>query len=283
MLLLVLALLLQAADGGDLHRQGVQLYKQQKYTEAISALEQAVKTEKPDSPQYRESSLIIGQSYYMLSQAPKAIPWLEKLSNVNEANYMLGYAYLQAGQQARSEEAFARLFGLKPDSAGAHLLAGQMMLKQEYETQGVAEIKTALQLDPRIPEAHYLLGITAIFRGRFDDAVAALREEVAINPNFAMAWYRLGDVHARQEQCDAAIPNLQRAVWLNPDFSGPYILLGKCYFRQRNFENAEGILRRGLKIDPNNSSGQYLLGQTLIAEGKTEEGKALLEKRKARQ
>ena len=280
MLLLVLALLLQAAAVGDLHRQGVQLYKQQKYTEAIGALEQAVKTEKPDSPEYRESSLMIGQSYYMLSQAPKAIPWLEKLSNVNEANYMLGYAYLQAGQQAHSEEAFARLFGLKAESAGAHLVAGQMMLKQEYETQGIAEIKTALRLDPRIPEAHYLLGVTAIFRGRFDEAIEALREEVAINPNFAMAWYRLGDVQARQEQCDAAIPNLQRAVWLNPDFSGPYILLGKCYFRQRNFENAEGILRRGLKIDPNNSSGQYLLGQTLIAEGKTEEGKALLEKRK---
>lgn len=280
MLLLVFALLLQAAGGVDLHRQGVQLYKQQKYTEAIGALEQAVKTEKSDSSEYRESSLIIGQSYYMLSQAPKAIPWLEKLSNVNEANYMLGYAYLQAGQQARSQDAFARLFGLKPESAAAHLVAGQMMLKQEYETQGIAEIKTALRLDPRIPEAHYLLGITAIFRGRFDEAAAALREEVAINPNFAMAWYRLGDVQARQEQCDAAIPNLQRAVWLNPDFSGPYILLGKCYFRQHNFENAEGILRRGLKIDPNNSSGQYLLGQTLIAEGKTEEGKALLEKRK---
>jgi tetratricopeptide (TPR) repeat protein len=280
MLLLVFALLLQAGARSDLHRQGVQLYKQQKYADAITALEQAVKAEKPDSPEYRESSLMIGQSYYMLSQAPKAIPWLEKLTGVNEANYMLGYAYLQAGQPERSEQAFARLFGLKPESAGAHLVAGQMMLKQEYEPQGIAEIRKALQLNPHLPEAHYLLGITAIFRSRFDEAIAALTEETAINPNFAMAWYRLGDAHARQNHCDLAIPNLQRAVWLNPDFSGPYILLGKCYFRQRNFENAEGILRRGLVLDPNNSSGQYLLGQTLIAEGKTEEGKALLEKRK---
>jgi tetratricopeptide (TPR) repeat protein len=282
MLALVLALMLQAAPPENLHNRGVQLYKQQKYAGAVAALEQAVKDEKPDTLEYRESSLLIGQSYYMLSQAPKAIPWLEKITSVNEANYMLGYAYLQANQPERSQQAFARLFGLNPATPGAHLVAGQMMLKQEYEVQGVAEINKALAMDPRLPQAHYLLGITAIFRGRFDEAAADLTKEVAVNPNFAMAWYRLGDVQARQEHCDAAIPNLQRAVWLNPDFSGPYLVLGKCYFRQRNFANAEGILKRALLIDPNNSSGQYLLGQTLIAEGKTEEGKAILEKRKER-
>lgn len=286
MLLLVFALLLAAAPADlhkpDLHKTGIALYKQQKYAEAIQALEQAVKAEKPDSPEYRESALVIGQSYYMLSQAPKAIPWLEKIPGVNEANYMLGYAWLQAGEPRRSEEAFARLFGLDAGSAGAHLVAGQMMLKQEYEAQGLAEIQTALRIDPKLPEAHYLVGITAMFRGRFEEAISALKYEVAINPNFAMAWYRLGDAHARQENCGLAIPDLQRAIWLNPDFSGPYILLGKCYFRERNFENAEGILRRGLLLDPNNSSGQYLLGQTLMAEGKKEEGRAILEKRKDR-
>ncbi len=48
----------------------------------------------------------------MLSQAAKAIPWLEKVPAVNEANYMLGYAYIMANQLDRSEAAFARLFKL---------------------------------------------------------------------------------------------------------------------------------------------------------------------------
>jgi len=73
---------------------------------------------------------------------------------------------------------------------------------------------------------------------------------------------------------------LQRAVWLNQEFSGPYILLGKCYSKMGRLADAEGILKRALEIDPNNHSARYLLGQTLMAEGKRDEGRAVLERLK---
>ena len=281
---LLLALLLSTEAFTDPapspHAQGVALYREQKYADAITALQAASKTESVDSPEYRESALLIGQSYFMLSKAPLAIPWLEKVPAVNEANYMLGYAYLQTSQRDKSAAAFARLFNVPPDSAAAHLLAGQMMLKQEYETDAVAEITKALTLDPKLPEANFLLGEIAIFRGRLDEGITRLNAELALNPNFSMTWYRRGDAYVRQENWDQAIPDLQRAVWLNPDFSGPYILLGRCYFKKHDFSNAEGILRRALKLDPNNHAANYLLGQTLVAEGKAEEGRALLQSMK---
>ena len=112
-MLLFLVLLAAVNAPSNQHQRGVELYKQQKYNEAIATLQEAVKAEKPDSVDYKESVLLIGQSYFMLSQAPKAIPWLEKVSNVNEANYMLGYAYLQTKQPNESEAAFARLLNLK--------------------------------------------------------------------------------------------------------------------------------------------------------------------------
>ena len=217
----LIALWFALSGATALHQRGVELYKQKKYADAIAALEEAVKTENGATPEYRESVLMIGQSYYMLSQAPKAIPWLEKLPAINEANYMLGYAYLQAGQADRSEAAFARLFGLAPSTASAHLLAGQMMLKQEYEAQALAEINKALSLNSKLPEACYLLGVVAIYRGRFDEAEADLKQELAVNPSFAMAWYRLGDAYARREQLDEAIPDLQRAVWSTPSTVDP--------------------------------------------------------------
>jgi tetratricopeptide (TPR) repeat protein len=263
------------------HARGVELYKAQKYNEAISVLQQAFKAEDPQSAEYRESALLIGQSYFMLSQAPQAIPWLEKVSTINEANYMLGYAYLQAAQLELSEAAFARLFELKPDSAKAHLLAAQMMLKKQYEDQAMMEVNKALALDPKLPQAHFLRGEMYLFGGQLDDGIGELKAELENDPNFAMAWYRLGDAYTRKEDWATAIPDLQRAVWLNPDYSGPYILLGKCYFKQSNFSNADGILRRALKLDPNNESAIYLLGQTLMAEGRQDEGRAELEKLRA--
>jgi tetratricopeptide (TPR) repeat protein len=263
------------------HQRGVEYYKQQKYLEAIAALETAVQSEQPKTPEYRESVLLIGQSYFMLSQAPKAIPWLEKAPDSNEANYMLGYAYLQTKQPAQSETAFARLFGIASDTANGHLLAAQMMMKQEYEPEAQAEAQKAIALDARLPEAHFVLAEIAIFRGRFDDAISSLNAELAVNPSYSMAWYRLGDAYSRQEHWEQAIPNLQRAVWLNPDFSGPFILLGKCYFKTGNYSNAEGILKRAILLDPRNQSANYLLGQTLEVEGKKPEAQAVFETLKA--
>ena len=280
MLSFALALLLAGNTIPGLHQQGVQFYKEQKYADAITALQESVRTEDPASPDYKESVLLIGQSYFMLKQAPKAIPWLEKVTHVNEANYMLGYAYLQTKQPDQSEAAFARLFNVSANSASAHLLAGEMMLKQEYEPEAVLEVKKALAIDPKLPQAHFLLAEVAIHRGRLDEAIGDLEHELAINSGFSMAWYRLGDAYCRQENWTAAIPNLQRAVWLNPDFSGPYILLGKCYFKTANYSNAEGILKRALLLDPRNYSATYLLGQTLMNEDKKDEGRQVLEKLK---
>jgi tetratricopeptide (TPR) repeat protein len=263
------------------HQRGVVLYKAQKYSEAITALTEAAQTEDPKSAEYQESALLIGQSYFMLSQAPKAIPWLAKVRSANEANYMLGYAYLQENQPAESRQSFARLFGLDPNSPSAHLLAAQMMMKKQYEDHALVEVRKAIELDPKLPEAHFLLAEISIYQGRLDEGIAALNTEIALNPNFSMSWYRRGDAYARQEKWDVAIPDLQRAIWLNPDFSGPYILLGKCYFKKGDYTNAEGILRRGLQLDPNNLSGNYLLGQTLMLAGKQEEGRAVLERWKA--
>jgi tetratricopeptide (TPR) repeat protein len=259
------------------HQRGVDLYKAHKYNEAITALGEAAQAEDPKSADFQESALLIGQSYFMLSQAPKAIPWLEKVRSANEANYMLGYAYLQENRPAESRQAFARLFGLDPNSPSAHLLAAQMMIKKEYEDQALIEIHKAIELDPKLPEAHFLLGEISIYQGRLDEGIVALNTEISLNPNFSMSWYRRGDAYSRQEKWDSAIPDLQRAVWLNPDFSGPYILLGKCYFKKGDYSNAEGILRRGLQLDPNNLSGNYLLGQSLLLAGRQEEGRAILE------
>ncbi len=270
-----------AAATNSAHQRGLELYAQKNYADAIPAFEEAAKTENPESAAFKESSLLIGQSYFQLSQAPKAIPWLERVTSVNEANYMLGYAYLQTRRLDDSRAAFARLFAVPPESAAGHLLAGQMMLKKEYEAEAAKEITKALELDAGLPQARFLLGEIALYRGRLAEAVELLTKELALDPNYSMAWYRRGDAYTRQENYAAAIPDLQRAVWLNPDFSGPFILLGKCYFKTASYGNAEGILRRALILDPNNASATYLLGQTLMLEGKKEEGRTVLERWKA--
>lgn len=278
----VLALSVQAhAQVLGLHQEGVEKFKAHQYAAAIDLLSRASPSEPKGSPDFNESMVIIGQSYFMLSQAPKAIPYLEKVAGLVDADYMLGYAYIENSQPDQSEAAFARLFRLDPKSAQGHLLAGQMLIKKGFEREASIELQKALALQPSLPETNFLLAEISLYQGRVPEGIGYLQKELSVNPNFSMAWYRLGDAYSRQQQWDEAIPELQRAIWLNTDFSGPYFLLGKCYLKQKNYSNAEGILRKALLLDPQNASGMYLLGQVLMAEGKSEEAHAEMEKVKA--
>lgn len=263
------------------HQDGVQQYKAHKYTEAIAAFETAVKDEKPDTPEYRESVLLIGQSYFMLGQATAAIPWLEKLTSVNEANYMLGFAYLQSGQAQPAQAAFARLFGVQPDSASAHLVTAQMLLRAAYEDRALAEASQAVETDPNLPGAHFVLAEAELAKGSPESAIADLTKELTIDPTFAMAWYQLGDAKVRLRRWKDAIADVQRSIWLNPDFSGAFILLGRCFYETGDFSNAEGTLRKALTLEPENRPANYYLGRSLIAEGRSQEGTAILEKLKS--
>ncbi len=258
------------------------LYRQHEYAKAAVLFEKAAATEPKDSKEYRESVLFLGQSYYLTGKVPEAVPWLEKAQqsgvSLVELSYMLGNAYIQTHQPDKASNAFAVMFGFKPDSAAAHLITAQQMMHQEFEEDAKSELQKALAIDPRIPQAHYMLGELATFRADIDTAVQELIHEIAINPDFAMAYYKLGDAYSRREQWNLAIPQLERSIWLNPTYSGPYILLGKGYFKLGELSNAEGSLRRAIAMDPNNYSAHYILGQTLMQEGKTEDGKKMLER-----
>lgn len=277
MLSIALLLLMLADD----HSAGVEFYKQRQFAKTIESLVRAVATEKPGTPEYRESAVILGQSYYLTAHLPEAVAWLQKAVDdgvrINEVYYMLGNCYIQQREPVKSRAAFAAMFSVPFESAAAHLLTAQFMIRQEFEEFAQKELERAVELDPKIPQAHYLLGMMAIFRNDLDKGMEEMRQEIAINPDFAMAHYKLGDAYTRREDWDAAIPPLQRAVWLNPDYSGPYILLGKAYFKKKDLGSAEGMLRRAIKMDPANYQAHYILGQVLIQAGKTEEGRRMLE------
>ena len=265
----------------DDHAAGVQLYKQQQFAKTIETLERAVAVEQRGTPEYRESAVILGQSYYLSARMPEASAWLQKAVDdgvhINEVFYMLGNCYIQQREPAKSRAAFAAMFSVPFESAAAHLLTAQFMIRQEFEEFAQKELVRALELDPKIPQAHYLMGIMAIFRNELDQAMNELRQEIAINPDFAMAYYKLGDAYTRREEWDSAIPPLQRSVWLNPDYSGPYILLGRAYFKKNDLGSAEGMLRRAIQMDPRNYQAHYMLGQVLLKAGKSDEGRKLLE------
>jgi tetratricopeptide (TPR) repeat protein len=252
--------------------------------DALRAIEQltAVVDRLPEgSLERREAVQVLGLSHYLAGHLAEALPFLEKTREIApdnlELSYALGMAYIQTRQPAKARESWARTFRTAPDSAAAHLVTAQMMIRAGMDEMAEAELRQALAKDARLPHAHFLLGQTALFRGRLDEAVTLLERETLISPGDSTAFYRLGDAYARQLKWDEAIASLQRSIWLNPYFSGPYILLGRAYLKKGDTGTAEGMLRRAVQYDPNNKAAHYMLGQLLQQTGRTEEARRELE------
>jgi tetratricopeptide (TPR) repeat protein len=266
-----------AAFVGTPHQIAVDLYREHKYPEAAEAFRKALETEKPGDADFDESNLLLGQSLFLTGKSTEAIPYLRKAKQTNEVLYMLGTAAIKIRELPQAEAAFATMYGVDAASAAAHLITAQMMIRADLEDEAEKEAQQALEVDPRLPQARYVLAEIRTFHGASDDAIALLKQEIAINPDFAMAYYKLGDAYTRKSDWRTAIVYLQKSIWLNPDFSGPYILLGKCYLNLDQLPDAEGVLRHAIAVDPKNYSAHYLLGTVLTRQGKTEEGRAILE------
>jgi tetratricopeptide (TPR) repeat protein len=271
---------LKVLDQADARIQlltGVALYHADRRREAIEVLERVRPRLSDGSIERREAEQVLGLSLYLEGRFADAIPWLERtraaLPDNLELNFTLGQAYIQTGNAAGARLALARTFGVAADSAAAHVVTAQLMIRLQMETLAEGELALALARDPRTPRANYLLGQIALFRGQLETAVERSTRELVLNPSDAMASYQLGDALQRQNRGDEAIEALQRSLWLNPFYSGPYILLGRAYMKKGQPATAEGMLRRAIDYDPNNRAAHYLLAQLLQQLGRAEEAK----------
>ncbi len=134
-------------------------YKKGDYPNAVRSLLAAQKEEPNDG----EVIQLTGLSLYLAGKPADAIPYLEKVqtwyprANI-DASYILGVAYVQTKKYDEGRAAFAKMFGVPPDSAAAYLFTARMLLRLDFGPIAEQYGQKALALDPKLPLAHQLLG-----------------------------------------------------------------------------------------------------------------------------
>ncbi|MGH9373858.1 MAG: tetratricopeptide repeat protein [Vicinamibacterales bacterium] len=256
---------------------GVAYYHADNPAKAVETLTPLLDQLPADSIERREAEQVLGLALFVTGQFADAVPRLEatrRWAGDNlELAYALGQAYIQTQRPDAARAVLASIYDVPADSAAAHLIAAQTMIRLQVEAQAEGELTKAIEKDPRLPHANFLLGQVALFRGRLPEAVALTERELAVNPGNSMALAQLGDALVRQSKWDEAIRALQKSIWLNPYYSAPYILLGRAYSKKDQPSTAEGMFRRAIEFDPNNRTAHYLLAQLLHQTGRVEEAK----------
>jgi tetratricopeptide (TPR) repeat protein len=257
---------------GLAHELGIVYYKKGDYLKAMASLKKALAENADDN----EALQLQGISSYLAGRPADAIAPLEKVqtwypsANV-DASYILGICYLQTKDYSNSRKAFAKMFGVPPDSAASYLFTARMMLRLEFEVVAEEFAKKAAELDPKLPLAHSLLGEIYLFKSRIPEAAEQFQKELELNPGNAAVYYKLADAYTRAQKYEDAEKLLQRSIWLDATSTGPYILMGKVLEKKGEPLLAARALQRALAMDPNNPIPHHLLGLAYRELGRTED------------
>jgi tetratricopeptide (TPR) repeat protein len=254
------------------HELGSAYYKKADYSNAAIYLKKAL----AEDPSDNEATQLLGLSYYLSGKPADAISFLEKVqtwypsANV-DASYILGICYLQTKDYSNARKAFAKMFGVGPDSAASYLFTARMLLRQDFALIAEDYVQKSLALDPKLPLAHQLLGEIYLFKANIPAAIEQFQKEIEVNPGNANGYYKLADAYSRIQKFEEAEKFLQRSIWLDANSTGPYILLGKVLQKKGETQLAVRALQRALAMEPNNPTPHYLLGQSYRSLGRNED------------
>jgi len=165
----------------------------------------------------------------------------------------IGVGHMERFEKQEAVEAFEKVGKLAPRWIPGQINLGIALLIRNVQDgnrkvdleRAVSIFNNVLRQEPDNPYAHYCLGFIFAFVGKQPEAAAQFEAVTRIDPEDAQSWYRLGanceDDPKKKKEC---------------------------------FE-------RALKLDPYLNAAVYALGMVLIHEGRTEEGKRLLDEHEA--
>jgi tetratricopeptide (TPR) repeat protein len=259
---------------------GLAYFKAGEYKDAILQLRPLLKTQAPSTDEVQQLTVLIGMSHFGLGEYAAAAPYLKKAADRDTQNLplllTLAHSCLLSKQYQCVLDEFHRIIALNPDSAEAHMLAGEALDEMNDPQAAIREFRIAVQANPKEPNVHFGLGYLLLSESQFQDAVPEFQAELANIPGHAQATLYLADAEVHMNQFGAARPLLEQVVKSNPASSVVHLDLGIVYSEAGQKEDALRELKQAETLNPADATTHWRLAQLYRSIGKTSEANAEL-------
>ncbi len=176
-----------------------------------------------------------------------------------------------AGNVSVSAADFTAAAALAPlrDTDAFTLAMALVKLREDQRARSL--IEALAQKHPEHAVYFYWLGRLDYDQRRYQEATAELRKAVDLDPKSARAWDALGLALDMQGEMERALTPFEKAVELNRSLPHPSAWpphdLGFLLLRTDKPKQAEAALRESLSYDSTLAQTHYYLGRTLEKEG----------------
>ena len=141
---------------------------------------------------------------------------------------------------------------------------GASLLEQGKASEAIAELRKAVELDPKYAAAHLNLAYAYDGQGQIDEAMAEYQTVIALEPANLFAHNNLGVLYDKQGRYEEAIIEFERVLQIDPS---------NATARQNleNAKNSKGIVeereerfaraRKAVEANPDDARASYELGR----------------------
>ncbi len=173
--------------------------------------------------------------------ATKALALDESLG---EAHTSLAFALdLYGWDWAAAEDEYRLAIKLNPGYATAHHWYAWHLMVMGRNSEGIAELRKAENLDPLSLIISADLADALCIAHLYDDSVRESRKTLEMDPGFAVAHYELGQALEQKHMHDAAIAEFQKAIDLAGHSAAFDSNLGYVYAVSGRKEEAKELIR----------------------------------------
>jgi TolB-like protein/Tfp pilus assembly protein PilF len=199
-----------------------------------------------------------------------------------EMHWYLGYFGFVRPREAFSAGIMYALRAIEIDNSCAetHALLGQFRKTIEYNWPEVQrEMALALQLNPTSPLVRFRYATSWLMpQGRLEEAIAEVESALQLDPLSLLGRTWLTLLLSFSHQHEQTLEAARQVLEIDPNSYWAYVAMGSSYRNQGELGKAVAAFRRALEMpgSPVGLSGG--LGITLGMSGKTEEARALLKR-----
>ena len=172
--------------------QGLQLFNQGEYEQALAAFNTALELDDQQPALWAN----VGNAYSKLSQNDQAVEAYQKaieLAPEDPTLYQnMGGLYASMGDTEKARELYQKAVSLSAygdprDAAVNYYNMGVTFINSGKAEEAIEALNNALEADPEYAEAHYQLGISMLGTGQMEESASHLRKYLELAPEGANA------------------------------------------------------------------------------------------------
>jgi len=246
------------------HRErAISYFQKGQYQEARIEYQNVVQIDPTDADAHYRLALTylkLGSTPNLQLASSELSRTLELDSTNRDAMLKLGELYLLGNQPSKARQQADSLLVSAPENTEALILRGRSLINEKRYQEGAAELKKAIELDPKNMDPYIDLALAYVLANDTAAAEAALKQALTINPRSTKILLALGDLRVTAGKPDQAEIIYKQALEIAPDDEQIYLKFVRFYQHVGKPEKIETTLQTLASIRPQDEKPHILLG-----------------------